>query len=159
MSGVGLQTASFVLLVITAFLSFQTHVFQYRTSIRESLEQLDDVEVTNTVKVRAILNKFDYWGLSIQKLLYGKTTLLVKFHSMERVPEAASDPSCTMFHWLQDDEVEEFLEELEQSISGISDVKSGDGEFEITIYSRNSVEIRRIASQVTVKIRENRVET
>jgi hypothetical protein len=42
------------------YLSLGTHVFQVKTGLRESLEQLDDILIGNNTKVRVILHDFEY---------------------------------------------------------------------------------------------------
>ncbi len=48
-----------LLLLFTGYLSYSSYVFQTRTSIRESLEQLDDVEFRKG-KLRPMLHSYDH---------------------------------------------------------------------------------------------------
>jgi len=55
----GFSVLNFALLLFTAVLSFNTYRFQKQAGLRESLEQLEDVEFLGG-KLRPILHKFSY---------------------------------------------------------------------------------------------------
>ncbi|MCU4801333.1 hypothetical protein OB920_13210 [Halobacteria archaeon HArc-gm2] len=82
----GLTIFNSLLLITTAVLSFSSQIFQTRTSIRESLEQLEDVEF-HREKLKPILHNVEYFPL-----LKGKSTVLLKYYQEGRNPASANKP-------------------------------------------------------------------
>jgi len=55
-----LLLVTIVLSALGVYLSLGTHIFQVKTGLRESLEQLDDILIGNNTKIRVILHDFAY---------------------------------------------------------------------------------------------------
>ena len=81
-----IQLVNLLLLVTTAILSARSFAFQARASVRESIEQLDDVEYQNANqrKVKALLHRFSFgWADFLTLGLIGnpESQILLKEYS------------------------------------------------------------------------------
>jgi hypothetical protein len=72
------------LIGVTILLSYQSFKFQSRTSVRESLEQLDDVEFSKE-KLKPILHEFIY-----QPIRGSRTIVQLKYYRFGKNPASAS---------------------------------------------------------------------
>lgn len=136
MAGLGLQVATFVLLLFTTYLSIQTQIFQVRTSIRESLEQLDDYEFSHgSVKLNPILHRFKYRGR------WSESEVMIKW----RTPGAHATSSSVHgnpFWWLNPRERDDFCRAVE-NLEKVSDSDWNNRAIWFTIESKDPVTIRR----------------
>lgn len=80
------------LILVTIYLSYQSFKFQTRTSIRESLEQLEDIDFYHE-KFSPILYKFDF-----RPVRGHRTTVQLKYYSYGRNPASASDNQRDLFN-------------------------------------------------------------
>lgn len=151
-----------LLLVLTGYLSYSSYVFQVQTSIRESLEQLEDVELRRG-KVRPILHDFNHSIISDSR-----TSVLLKYYHDGRNPANANQPRgpfrCVRYHLANHHdkmqagepvEEEKFLDGLEQSlpdIPGVITVTTNDSGIFLEIDSDDAVFVRRLTEDVMEKV-------
>lgn len=131
-----------VLLIFTALLSVKSITFQKQTSVRESLDQLNEV-ICGNWKMNAILHSFNTrFGI------FGNSEIDIKVYQIhhEKVanagrPEAAQDYIESRF------ELEEFEE-----IEGVDRAKFSDGSLRIFCNSINAIQCRNVAERTMKKI-------
>ena len=82
-----LNSVNFVLLVATAMLSYNSYIAQKRAGLRESLEQLDDVEYYQE-KLKPILHEFDYIPFLKQE-----SVVLLKYYKEGANPASSNRPT------------------------------------------------------------------
>jgi len=141
----GISIISLILLVFTAYLSFQTHVFQVRTQIRESLEEFEDVEIKYGDKLTALLHKFEYFDK--YRIWRSKTMILIQHRHTREVPASASALHYDIMYWLPEENKEEFLDTL-TNIKNVSDAQYSEHGIIITVTTGNAVKVRRISQKV-----------
>lgn len=98
------------------YLSLGTHVFQVKTGLRESLEQLDDILIGKNTKVRVILHDFEY--SPIRNALPGVSnnrSCVLEFRTHELNEQNIGGAG-------QPIEIKHFIEDL--SISNIQDMEN-----------------------------------
>jgi hypothetical protein len=140
MAGFTLQIATFILLLFTTYLSIQTQLFQVRTAIRESLEQIDDFQLEEDLKLKAILYRFSYRGR------WSQSRIFIKW----RTPGADASMSSNheqVLYWLDQQGESDFIERLETENS-VSDVKKTDHGMLFTIQSKDPVKVRQVVETV-----------
>jgi ribosomal protein L18E len=147
---IALSLLSLGLLVFTTILSYFSYSAQARTGVRESLEQLDDVEINSSYKLKPILHRFEFGPKN------PKSVLLIKIYKTQyneasaSVPKAASDQ-------LNEDQIESITDKLYKDDefhallqdSGVN----GDGIF-FELATRNAVTARRFANSAMTEIRD-----
>jgi hypothetical protein len=79
------------LIIITILLSYNAYKFRTRASVRESLEQLDDVEFRKE-KLRPILHELDF-----RLIRKHRTTVHLKYYTFGREPASASLSNKNLF--------------------------------------------------------------
>jgi len=144
-----------VIVLFSAFLSGLVFLGQRRTSIRESIEQLDDRNLsTHNYKLKPILHNVEFYKL--------KTTISFRSTNIAEIANLSKPKDITQIS-------ENLVEEI-RSIDGVKSAKvveseeiaqRGDGkdvtefqsELHITCRSVNAVTCRRIADQVLSKLR------
>lgn len=138
-----------LLLIFTAYLGYTSFKFQNRTSIRESLEQLDDVALGTADKIRPILHSFKFriFGES-------KATVLLRHYAYPNNPAVASITTNPLFHSTiykvtKDEEVDLTREVIEDALvkkvselRGVDDAWIGEKGIFVVFHSRNAVEVR-----------------
>ena len=148
---IALSVLSLFLLVFTSILGYFSYSAQARTGIRESIEQLDDVEITTSYKLKPILHRFEFGPLD------PKSVLLIKLYKTQHNEATASIPVEALGQYDQNDiekvvgELEkdsEFRDVLEESYVGV------DGIF-FELSSRNGVAIRRFANKAMSELRDS----
>ena len=152
------------ILIFTAVLSYSTRTFQVRTSIRESIEQLEDVELRSG-KLRPILYRFNY-------AIGGRSTCSVqlKYYKDGRNPASANQPMRKSFFGVVNKIIrgvldehparydinfgkfEDQVAELISGVDGVKNVKNKPNGIIIQIDSGDAVEIRRITEEVLEEI-------
>ena len=147
-----------ILLVLTGYLSYTSYIFQMRTGIRESLEQLEDIEIDRS-KLRPILHSFKF------SLLRGsKTIVQLKYYSDGRNPANANQPRrlfrSERYKLARDhDDLEtnnpideaDFFRGIGEYITRTTPVKDAKAEpmgIMLHIYSDDAVEIRRVTESI-----------
>ena len=145
-----LSLMSLFLLVFTSLLSYFSYSAQARTGIRESLEQLDDVEINNSYKIKPILHRFNFGPRN------PKSVILIKLYKTQYNEATASIPGEASDHLNQDD-IEQIASELEQEDEFRALLKNSyvddDGVF-FELTTRNAVAIRRFANNAMTQIRD-----
>lgn len=141
---------SLALLIFTSVLSYFSYSAQARTGIRESLEQIDDVEINNRYKLKPILHRFDFGPLNPNSTLLIKVYQTQYNESVASIPENATDQ-------LDEEEIETIVENvLEDSefreLLGDSYLRKDGVYFELD--TRNAVAIRRFANKAMEEIRD-----
>ena len=140
MTGLTLQVATFALLLFTTYLSIQTQLFQVRTSIRESLEQIDDFQLETDLKFNAILHRFSYKGP------WSRSRIFVKW----RTPGADASMSSNheqVLYWLDQQGKSDLFACLKDEAS-VSDFEETDHGILFTIQSKDPVKVRRVVETV-----------
>lgn len=137
---------NFLLLMFTALLSYRSYVAQTRTGIRESLEQLDDVQLNGSVKIKPILHRFNFG------ILDPRTELYIKFYNFGQQPASASSliDDVGMFHPSRSDDMVEYLNSY---CPQVESTELRDDGLIIHVSSRNAVEIRRCTDQIMREIK------
>ncbi|WP_147439944.1 hypothetical protein [Haloarcula sp. Atlit-7R] len=145
-----LSLMSLFLLVFTSLLSYFSYSAQARTGIRESLEQLDDVEINNSYKIKPILHRFNFGPRK------PKSTILVKLYKTQYNEATASIPGVGSDH-LNEKDIEEIASKLKTEGEFRELLKNSyvndDGVF-FELSTRNAVEIRRFANNAMTQIRD-----
>jgi hypothetical protein len=147
---IAVSVVSLFLLIFTSVLSYYSYSAQARTGIRESLEQLDDVEISNTYKVKPILHEFDF------AFRDPRSVVLIKLYSTQYNEAAASVPQDTTTQ-IEEDNLPEILEDIRADSDFddlLTDVWVNDDGVHLELRTRNAVEIRRLANAVMVEIRD-----
>jgi hypothetical protein len=136
MTGLGIQDFNFALLLLTAYLSIQAHIFQIRTSIRESLEQLDDYEYAfGSVQLNALLRRFNY------RSRWSESEVLIKWRNPGQTANS-SRAHGNAFWWLSAKKREEFCRAVE-NLKKVSGCNSNNDAIWFTVESKNPVTVRR----------------
>jgi hypothetical protein len=159
MGGLGIQHASLLLLILTTILSLQSRIFQVKTSIRESIEQLDHIVIYSGTKLKPVLRKFRYLPIlsvilrksSIWSTIYGETEVEVIHYANARYEDVGSEPHINKFSWLNKDDYPVNLDVIEtalENIDGVHSIKRSNKGYIITIHSRDAVQIRDITQSV-----------
>jgi len=137
------------LIGITILLSYQSYQFQTRTGIRESLEQLDDVEF-NQEKLRPILHDFVF-----RPLRGHRATVHLKYYRFGTNPASANKSHYNVFErtffYLNDRDASGIPEirlrnAITEKLSGmaeIEDVWIEDTGIFLELDTGNAVEVRR----------------
>lgn len=145
---IALSLLSLGLLVFTSILSYFSYSAQARTGIRESLEQLDDVEINSTYKLKPILHRFDF------SLKDPKSIILVKLYQTQHNEATASIPKKASEQF-DEDHIEDVVEELEkdEEFSSVLDDSyvNEDGVF-FVLTTRNAVKTRRFANRAVTEL-------
>jgi hypothetical protein len=144
-----LSLISLVLLVFTSVLSYFSYSAQARTGIRESLEQLEDVEIDNRYKIKPILHRFSFGPCNPESVILLKIYQAQYNEATASIPEEASDQ-------LTEEDIEEIVTELNKENEFRDLLKNSyvdeDGvSFELT--TRNAVAVRRFANKAMTEIR------
>lgn len=141
MTGFGLQAATFVLLLFTTYLSIQTQIFQVRTGIRESLEQLDDYEFRRgSLKLKPILHRFKYRGP------WSESEVLVKWRNPGN-HATTSQIHGNPFWWLKPGEKDDFCRAIE-NLEKVPECDWDDRAVRFTVQSKDPVVVRRTVETV-----------
>lgn len=145
MSGISyqglLQMITLVLIIFTSYLSYGSYKFQIRAAIRESLEQLDDIELGSQEKAKVMLHEFSY------DLYKPETTLLFQFYTIGDRPEAAAIPDSIMLQSLCEEQRNRFVDKIE-SLDKVKYSRITETGIQIECIGKESVEIRQIALEV-----------
>lgn len=150
MVGFNISTLTLALLIFTSIMSAQAHRFQVQTSIRESVEQLDDIFITNATKMKPIISGFKY--LSRWDIYNSETEVLVKFYSSRQDLSSVSSPHHEPFFWLNETQKEVLRQALE-NFETVESVRFTDGGLIFKAKSREAVDIRRATQTVMESIR------
>jgi hypothetical protein len=144
-----LSLMSLFLLVFTSLLSYFSYSAQARTGIRESLEQLDDVEINNSYKIKPILHRFNFGPI------YPKSVILLKLYKTQYNEATASVPEEALDQ-LNEEDIEEIASEIKEKEEFRELLKNSyvndDGVF-FELTTRNAVAIRRFANNAMTQIR------
>lgn len=154
MTGFTLQHVSFVLLLFTALLSSQAHVFRVQTSIREAIEQLDAILVTKDSKIQPVLGEFSYAaGVTLGYVpIESRTTVCIRFYSARQPYDHISSPHTDPFWWLDDDQVGDLTSALSQ-LPDIDRVTRTDDGLMVAVHTRNPVVVQRATQSALTSIR------
>lgn len=152
-----------LLLVVTGYLSYTSYVFQKRTGVRESLEQLEDVEY-GSGKLRPILHRFEFIPF-----LRKKVEVQLKYYHFGNSPASAGVLNDLfqkqLYHLNGRDSSyseygqEEFSSDIERALNSLDycDSASVDSEGIVVMFqTTNAVEIRRRANLTMQKLYEMR---
>lgn len=145
---IALSLLSLGLLVFTSILSYYSYSAQARTSVRESLEQLDDIEL-DRYKLKPILHRFEFGPLN------PKSVLLMKVYDTKHDRPDASVPETATDH-LDEDDIEEIADRLNESELGddLEDSYIDEDGIYFEIATRNAVAVRRFANIAMTEIRD-----
>jgi len=148
MTGFTIQHISLALLIFTAVLSLQGYIFRVQTGIRESVEQLDDILVTGTSKLKPIVHSLSYrpW------IWPSKNKVEVKFYNTRQSLASVSSPHTAPLWWLNDTEQTQLMKAL-RNLDGIEAAKVTKEGILFTSRSNNSARIRRATQSVMRVIR------
>lgn len=145
-----LSLMSLFLLVFTSLLSYFSYSAQARTGIRESLEQLDDVEINSSYKIKPILHRFDFGPLNPRSII------LIKLYGTRYNEAAASIPKEASYQ-LDAAEIEHLESDLKQEDEFSELIENSyindDGVF-FELTTRNPVAIRRFANNAMTQLRD-----
>lgn len=148
------------LISVTIILSYQSIKFQSRTSIRESLEQLDDVEYSSE-KLKPILHKFAF-----RPLRGHQTIVQLKYYRYSSQPATSSQSGPHLFqgtlysinrHVESEIPKDEFLQAISRKLSTldeVSDIWVEDTGIFLQYETGNSVEVRRRTETVLKNLNE-----
>lgn len=154
MPQLGIEHLSFGLLLLTTYLGIQTQIFQRRTSIREALEQMDQMNHAGYSKMKPVLQSFSYRGP------WSSTTVAIKIRTLPGGDYAStiSTPDSPYWWKAKGMDTSEFQSAIE-NLPGISRAQIRKHDFILSINSGNPSEVRRYVERVmhTIRIaRENR---
>lgn len=137
------------LLIFTGYLSLSSYKFQSRTSIRESLEQLEDIEFRKE-KLSPIMHDFGF-----RPIRGHRTTVQLKYYRFGKNPASASKLHNRLFHTTlyeanrtEEDKLSEdtFYDALQRKLSNLDGVNGvwirNTGIF-LTYDTGNAVEVRK----------------
>lgn len=150
-----------ILLLFTGYLSYSSFKFQTRTSVRESLEQLDDVEFRQE-KLRPILHE-----LKFRPLRGHQTTVHLKYYTFGRAPESASRNAGRLFvqthsqldsmheeNDLSHQEFKNLLKSALESLDPVDRIEVDDTGIFLRFDTGNPVSVRRRTEQILQKLNE-----
>lgn len=152
------QIASFLLLILTVYLGIQTQVFQRRTSVRESIEQLDEHTFDRSqIKLKPILHEFRYRGP------WSRTVIEIRWRTFnQQGPAGISGPQKAILYWLTPSDRDDFCRALE-NIPGVASAhweeRARQGLLRVSLETGDAVTARRLTEQILETIdvaRENR---
>jgi len=141
-----ISALNLVLLCITIVLSVSSYSSQARMSVRESIEQLDDLEVNHSTKIKPSLHDFDFG------ILNPRSTVQFRVLSPAQNPSTASKyiTSSSLFHESRNSEMESFLEQRDL----VSRAEFNEPEVIVGISSRNAVEVKQATEEIMLQIRD-----
>lgn len=147
---IALSLLSLILLVFTSILSYFSYSAQARAGIRESLEQLEDVEINSSYKIKPILHRFNFGPINPESIILLKIYKTNYNEATAGIPQNASDQ-------LGKEQVEHIAAKLnnEEEFKNLlknSYVDENGIVFELT--TRNEVAIRRFANKSMTQLRE-----
>lgn len=156
----GLGIFNTILISVTILLSYQSFKFQTRTGIRESLEQLEDIEFSKE-KLKPVLHEFVF------KPFRGhRTTVQLKYYRYSTKPASASQNRDDLFHRTfysinrdADTEIpeEKFREAIGAKLSTldeVANVRLEDTGIFLEYDTGNAVEVRR-RTEIVLKTLSN----
>lgn len=138
-----------LLLILTGYLSYSTFKFQRRTSVREALEQLEDVHFYRG-KITPILNEFEFnpvFGTS-------SSDVKLKYYKYGRNPATANQETKLFSATLgritgsQDDEMDDtelysLISEALENQPGVEMAQASESGIHVRFQTANAVQIRR----------------
>jgi len=152
-----------LLLVLTGYLSYTSYVFQKRTGVRESLEQLEDVEY-GSGKLRPILHRFEF-----TPFLREKVEVQLKYYHFGKNPASAgvlNDLFQRQLYQLNGRDSsyseyrqEDFESDIQEFLCDLNYCKSASVDSEgivVTFQTTNAVEIRRRVNLIMQKLHKKR---
>lgn len=135
-----------VLIIGTLYLGIQTAIFQKRTSLRESLEQLDSLYIKKRREyIGVLLHQFDYFP-------YRRESAVLKFYVRLPTPEEKANVGMIRNAEKTLDEVfdktaEDFLE-----YDRVTEAWADESGFYIKTDTVDSVECRELAEQIQIDL-------
>lgn len=141
-----ISALNLVLLCITIVLSVSSYSSQARMSVRESIEQLDDLEINHSTKIKPALHDFDFG------ILNPRSTVQFRILGAAQNPSTASQyvTSNSLFHDSRNSEMESFLEQRDL----VSKAEFNEPEVIVKIPSRNAVEVKQATEEIMLQIRD-----
>lgn len=153
--GIDFTVVNFFLILITVYLGIQAHIFQIRTSLRESLEQLDPLDVQKGPTLNPLLHEFNYGFPIIGRFLkIASPSVTIKIRN---TPPGGDSPVATRlrkwsdFAYVDIDKIEKRLNSLE----GLEAVEIDTRELRFNIRSRNPVIVRKRTVDAMLQIEDS----
>lgn len=141
--GVAQVLLSFVsigLLFVTIYLSWQSRIAQKQMGIRQSLEELDDIEIDEHLKIKPLLHSFDY------SFRNSKTKVLFKLYEPGTKGRQASKPKKPDYSLYKQEKQIEWIENQLKGFDGYDDeiesLQSDKYGILLTLNTENPVTIR-----------------
>lgn len=147
-----LLLVTIALSALGVYLSLGTHVFQVKTGLRESLEQLDDILIGKNTKVRVILHDFAYSPIrNTLPFFSDKNNCVLEFRIHELNGQNIGGAG-------QPEKVEYFIQDLSipeiEKLDGVASVDTNPYSMRVRFCSIKPAQCREVSAQIMRKIVE-----
>lgn len=142
-----LSIISIFVIFAAAVLSYQSYIVQAQVSVRNALEQLDDVYIKDGLKMKVLIYEFQY---GICNFRNPKTTLHFKFHEHESHLETVSIPL-----WKSDEFTKpgrEYLEYYLEEKEEVEEIGIGLSGVHVEVASKDPLVVRSVAEKATEQL-------
>lgn len=133
------------LLLLTLTLSYFSYTAQRRNSTRESIEQLDDLYINNSLKVKPLLHEFKFGPLRPSSSIH------FQFLNPQNDRAAVATRPATSIPLLHISRLREIEKYLHRTLD-VSGVQANENSIEIQISSRNPVLVRATVEEALSEI-------
>lgn len=137
------------LILLTIGLGISTYVFQKRTSLRESLEQLDSLWVANrTEYIGVYLHEFDYFPSA-------RNSAVLKFYVRRPTPEGKANVGMILNAGQTLEESYNMNPEAFESFGRVTESWADASGIYIKTNTVNSVKCRQLAEEIQMRLEHN----
>ncbi|MGM0388522.1 hypothetical protein [Natrinema limicola] len=132
------------LVLITLIISARSYKYQVNGAIRESIEQLYDLNVATNGRIKPILHSTD--------MVCQKTIVEFKLYTGTNYTNTAKRARPNHFDLYME------MEKLEEEVGDVSDIDKSEFGIEVTIKSVNPVKCRRVVEEIMEEIQKRDLE-